>query len=273
LIGLVYSVKDPAGKGIAVYIAETLGLSRTSHPGAVEFFDGGDFILAGFNEDVIFFDFLDERLPAGVSEYIVLSRHSSKAGVKSYTVHHTGNYGGEALYGGRPRELGIASPRTAWRLLRLLKAHRDSYGRSEYEVSYEATHHGPTNLSKPLVFIEIGSTISEWSDPVNHRVVGDAVMGFLQGWIREECIPAIGIGGGHYPRKHTEIALSEPICYGHIMAKYALASLSREILDMMVERSSVKPVEVVVEKKGTRQEHRAVIEEYASMKGLRLRYI
>ncbi|ADV65203.1 D-aminoacyl-tRNA deacylase [Desulfurococcus mucosus] len=269
---LAYSVRDPAGRGIALYIAESLGLTSAKCPGAVECFRGDGFILAGFEEDVIYFDFLEDRLPSA-SEYIVLSRHSSEAGVKSYTVHHTGNFGGEAAYGGKPGELGVASPLTAWRLLRLLKTLRDSYGRSEYEVSYEATHHGPTSISKPLVFVEIGSTLGEWRDEVNHRVVGEAVARLLKEPGGDECNPAIGIGGGHYPRKHTELALSEPVCYGHIMAKYALGALSMDTLDKMVHRSAVKPSIIVVEKKGTRQEHRVLVEEYASNKGLTLRYI
>lgn len=272
MIGLVYSVGDPAGRGIASYIVEALKPHRTANPYAVEYYEGDGFVLAGFSEDVIYFDFLEERLPMA-SEYIVLSRHSSEAGVKSYTVHHTGNYGGDALYGGRPSELGIASPRTAWLLLRLLKTYRDTYSRNEYEVSYEATHHGPTGLSKPLVFIEIGSGLDEWGDRVNHAVVGDTVVEFLRGGIRDECNPVIGIGGGHYPRKHTELALTEPVCYGHIMAKYALEYLSRVVLDKMIERSVVKPVGVIVEKKGTRQEHRSLLEEYVSEKKLSLRYI
>ncbi|MCY0867997.1 MAG: D-aminoacyl-tRNA deacylase [Desulfurococcus sp.] len=272
MIGLVYSIRDPAGRGIAKHITESLNLHAVEKPGIPEYFEGNGFVLAGFEEDVIYFDFLEEKIPFA-SEYIVLSRHSSEAGVKSYTVHHTGNYGREALYGGKPMELGVASPVTAWRLLRLVKTHRDSYGRGEYYVGYEATHHGPTSLSKPVVFVEIGSTLDEWSDPVNHKVIGDAVMGFLLGWIKDDCRPVAGIGGGHYPRKHSEIALTQPVCYGHIMAKYSLENLSKQILKSMVERSIVKPEALVVEKKGTRLEHRALIEEFAAERGLQVEYI
>jgi len=275
VIGLVYSTRDPAGSGIASYIISALKPSTsTLCISAEECYRGENFVLAGFREDVIYFDFLDKKISLSVDFYIVLSRHSSEAGVKSYTVHATGNFSNEALYGGRPRELGIAHPVVAYRLLRGLKNISTRLNRVDYEVSYEATHHGPTSLSKPLVFIEIGSSYSEWVDPVNHAVIGSTLVEFLSEYPNlPECTVSIGIGGGHYPRKFTEIALSENTCFGHIMPKYALAYLDFEILDKMYTRTAVKPVQVVVEKKSTRREHRELVEKYSEMRKLPCKWI
>ncbi len=272
--GLVFSEKDPAGRGVAEYIVESLGLDKTSDcSGATRCFIGENFVLAGFTEDTIHFEFLDDRLPNRVDKYIVLSRHSSAKKVKSYTVHHTGNFGPEALYGGEPRRLSVASPPVSHKLLLLLRVKAEEHGRFEdYEVSYEATHHGPTSPSKPLNFIEIGSTIDEWKDPVNHRVLGEAIIEYLSD-PSHQCRVVAGIGGGHYPRKHTKKAFNDNYCYGHIMAKYALPYLSHEILDQMINRSVPSPDVIVVEKKGTRREHRSLIEEYADEKGLMIEYI
>ncbi len=272
--GLVFSEKDPAGRGIAEYLIGGLKPDNTEECiRASRCYKGGNYYLAGFTEDTIYFEFLDERLPGNVSGYIVLSRHSSAKRVKSYTVHHTGNYGPEAPYGGRPRSLSIAHPTVTHKLLLIMRRKAEEYGRiGEYEVSYEATHHGPTELGKPLNFIEIGSSIDEWTDPVNHRVIGEAIIEFLED-PGHECKVVAGLGGGHYPRKHTRKALEDNYCYGHIMAKYALPYLSMETLGMMVERSLPKPGVMVVEKKGTRREHRVIIEEFANKKGLGLEYI
>lgn len=232
-------------------------------------------MVAGFNSDVIYLDFLDDVLPGNITSYIVASRHSSEAGVKSYTVHFTGNYGPEALMGGRPRELGISHPQLAWYLLSKLNEAVDMYGRrGEYEVSYEATHHGPTNLGKPLVFIEVGSTLNEWADPINHEVVGYTICELLRKYPElPECVSVIGIGGGHYPRKHTEIALSTNLCYGHILPKYALVHLSQDVLDAMYSRTVKQPVKIIVEKKGTKQEHRKLIENFADRYSMKVEYI
>jgi len=274
LIGIAFSVKDPAGKGIADFIKNYYSLEKSDEcKNAVECYVGKNFYLVGFREDVIYFEFLDERIPENTKEYIILSRHSSTKGIKSYTVHHTGNFG-EALYGGRKRALAVANPITAHKLLKLLRNNCIDAGKdAEYEVSYEATHHGPTENDKPLCFIEIGSTLSEWKDPVNHKIVGQAVIELLED-PKHVCREiAIGIGGGHYPRKHTALAIQENICYGHIMAKYALSYLNDEMLSLMTERCMPKPRTIIVEKKGTRREHRETIEKYVEVENMIVRYI
>jgi len=273
LIGFAYSVTDPAGRGIALYLREYFGLDKCDFEvEAVECFVNKNFYLVGFSEDVIYFDFLDARTPSSTEYYIVLSRHSSAQGVKSYTVHHTGNMG-EALYGGKPGKLSIANPVVSHKILLLLRDKCEEFGREkEYEVRYEATHHGPTDVEKPLSFVEIGSSIDEWRDSVNHRVVGEAIVEFLEK-PAHECHVVAGIGGGHYPRKHSELAFTSNYCYGHIMAKHSLQHLSEAILKQMVERSAPKPAEIVVEKKSTRSEHRLLIEEFAKKTGISLKYV
>lgn len=277
MIGLVYSVNDPAGRGVADYLVKELGLRETrACNGSTRCFAGEFVLLAGFNEDVIYLDFLDRVLPGELHFYVVLSRHSSEAGIKSYTVHTPGNFSKQTLHGGRPRELGIAFPSVKWLLLRALdKLAADFAKKGEYEVSYEATHHGPTNLSKPIVFIEIGSTINEWTDPTNHAVLGEAVGYLLQTYPRiPECTPVIGIGGGHYARKHTEISIAENVCYGHIASKHSLDHLDIELLQAMVLRTKERVKGVIVEKKSTRREHRLLIEEFLKYTtGVFLRYV
>ncbi len=272
MYGIVYSVNDPAGSGVAKELLGILGLRECSLcRDAVSCYCGEDVVLAGFKEDVIYFEFLDHRL--SVDKYIVLSRHSSMAKVKSYTVHHTGNPGPEARYGGKPYSLAVASPPVTYKLLLLLRKYAIEYDRyGEYEVSYEATHHGPSEVGKPLTFIEIGSTIEEWSDRVNHLVLANAVAGFLEEG-EPECTPVIGVGGGHYPRKHTKLSFNTNTCYGHIFAKYTLQYLDRNILYKALYRSDPKPVKIVVEKKGTRREHRELINVFAREYSLDIEYI
>ncbi|WP_434731549.1 D-aminoacyl-tRNA deacylase [Thermogladius sp. KZ2Tp1] len=270
LIGIVYSVNDPAGAGAAARLVR-LGFRRAECR-AVECWSRPGVTVAGFDKDVIEFDFLDDAMPEA-EYFIVLSRHSSQAGVKSYTVHHTGNFGGEALYGGRPGELGIANPAVAFGLLRELVKRAGAMGRlDEYRVSYEATHHGPTSLKKPLTFVEIGSSQTEWADEVNHEILAESVAGLLESG-PAECRPAIGIGGGHYPWKHTEYSLREKVCFGHLLPKYAIEYLSAEVLEQMIGRTYGSVELIVVEKKSTRLEHRVMIESFADSKGLEVVYI
>ena len=34
----------------------------------------------------------------------------------------------------------------------------------DFQITIEATHHGPTHLKKPSIFVEIGTTESQWND-------------------------------------------------------------------------------------------------------------
>lgn len=271
MFSIVFSIGDPAGAGIARYLVKALSCKRCDM--FPECYDCGKMIIGGFEEDVLFFDFLDRYMPPETSFYVVASRHSSSAGVKSFTVHHTGNFGNEAPYGGRPRELGVSHPPVALALLRLLREYATLFNRSEYEVSYEATHHGPTSLLKPLIFIEIGSTREEWVDPINQMVVGETLREFSEMKSIRECFPVIGIGGGHYPRKHTETALSRDVCYGHIASKHVVDLLDEDMLNQMTSKSHVSIRGVLVEKKSLRKDQREFIAEYASRRGLVIEYL
>lgn len=271
MFSIVFSKRDPAGGGIARYLAKALSCNPCDM--FPECYDCGEIIIGGFEEDVLYFDFLDKLMPPEISFYIVASRHSSSAGVKSFTVHHTGNFGHEAPYGGKPRELGISHPRVALTLLRLLQKYATLFHRSEYQVGYEATHHGPTSLLKPLVFIEIGSSLEEWVDPINQMVVGEALREFAETENAKECFPVIGIGGGHYPRKHTETALTKDVCYGHIASKHVLDVLDEHMLSQMVSKSHISIRGIFVEKKSLRRDQREFIVKYASRHGLVIEYL
>lgn len=271
MIAIVYSKGDPAGTGSASFIVEQLKLNKCDLCKFGECYCGENVVVAGFDDDVLYFDFLDDRLPKLVDYYIVLSRHSSVEGVKSYTVHHTGNFG-EAKYGGKPRSLAVANPPVTHKLLALLKRIVDEEGVEGYDVCYEATHHGPTENSKPVTFLEIGSRYEEWIKPKNHYVVGTVVLELIENPVHV-CTPVIGIGGTHYSHKHTEAALTKNLCYGHIMPKYALNHLDEFSFNLMINRSSIKPVKVIVEKKSTRREHREFVAQQSLQHGVSVDYI
>lgn len=275
LIGIAYSIKDPAGSGVAEYIIKEIKPRNTQIcDGAETCLRGENFVLAGFREDVIYFDFLDYRILNDIDFYVVLSRHSSEAGVKSYTIHTTGNFSHEAPFGGRPRELGIAYPSVMWFLLRALHRLAIEHSRSEYEVSYESSHHGPTSLAKPITFVEIGSSVNEWIDKINYEILGDAILLLIKKYPSlPKCKPVIGIGGGHYPRKHTELALLEDICYGHIASKHVLSFLDEEMLRAMVSRTREYPEEIIIEKKSTRREQRELLESFSRTHNIGIRYV
>ena len=82
---------------------------------------------------------------------IVLSRHRSKSGDPTLTIHPTGNYG-DADFGGVPNSISMSYPKMMGALLRSLKSSAKETG---FKVSLEVTHHGPIS-DLPMLFIEIG---------------------------------------------------------------------------------------------------------------------
>ncbi|ABM80634.1 D-aminoacyl-tRNA deacylase [Hyperthermus butylicus] len=270
MLALIYSARDPAGSGTARIIRELLGGDRCSLPRAVEctLLSNGVY-LVGFDADSIFLDFLGEVLPANIEGYVVLSRHSG--GKPSLTVHHTGNPGPEAPYGGKPWSLAPAWPRTAAGLLRTYRRVAEEMGLTgEFQVTLEATHHGPTELEKPIVFIEIGSSEREWVRRDTQNAMAETVIRFMErDLVSVECSKvAIGIGDTHYPIKHTRNVLERGYCYSHIFSKHVLDNLTLELLEQALEKTRDKVDTVVLAKVPSRVKQLA--RSFAEKYGLQL---
>jgi len=83
---------------------------------------------------------------------IFISRHTSKTGKPSLTVHPIGNYK-EAQFGGKSKTLVQSSPKMMTHLLRLIKKNLQ-VTTLNYQVCFEVTHHGPY-LEIPTLFAEV----------------------------------------------------------------------------------------------------------------------
>jgi len=140
----------------------------------------------------------------------------------------TGNYRAAEL-GGASRTLAPAAPALMQATLRALARHCPA----GYRVSYEVTHHGPTDLVHPSFFVEIGSTEKEWNDPLAGRAVAEAVLSA----VFSDPVPLIGFGGTHYAARQTEIALTSRGAFGHIAHTREIAELDEAMIRAMMERS------------------------------------
>jgi D-aminoacyl-tRNA deacylase len=270
---LVYSVEDPAGSGAAHILAEILGAEKAACPRSVEcrILPNGT-LLAGYSGSQVEFEFLDETPDPRANAIIVLSRHSSTSGRPTLTTHHTGNPTGEALLGGDPATLAWSAPPLNRLLLRLYREEAKKRGLlGRYELSLEATHHGPTRNSKPLVFIEIGSTPEDWNDRKAQEAMAMAVARALESRL-PECEPAAGFGGTHYPIKFTRIHLDGDYCLGHIIPKYAFnKGVSRDVIKQAILKTwPRKPLTALIEKKSLKGEHKRLVGEVMAEMGVNI---
>jgi D-aminoacyl-tRNA deacylase len=194
-------------------------------------------------------------------DYIVVaSRHSSRSGKPSLTVHPTGNFG-KAMYGGRPRELQwiVANPMRDVYLELLRDPPRG------YDISMEATHHSPTQFETPMFFAELGSSKRQWRDESIARYLTEAIVDGIRA--RGEAPVAIGFGGGHYCP--TFSVLERETAFGHIAAKHSLDLLTPELIGQMVEKTK-EGVERAIFDKGLKGHQRKKVE--VALKKLGLEY-
>lgn len=179
-------------------------------------------ILVEIEGPSIFDDQLDADLRGWglpIRDVWFLSKHAAASGTPSFTVHPIGNPG-EAKFGGKPGTFSPAAPRDMGALLRRLRVHATA-ANLPHQVTYEATHHGP-HLSFPALFVEIGSEDAWYRDEAGGRVVAQAVQDVLTGIGRSRGPVWLGVGGGHYAPRATDIARSGEADFGHLLPNHAL---------------------------------------------------
>lgn len=194
-------------------------------------------------------------LPVDAEEVIFASRHVSKTGRPTLTAHVPGD---PLKY-----DLAIASPPTVKAALCELRRARDQLG-LPYDVSLEATHHGPTGLNVPVTFVEIGSSPQQWRDPKAGEAVARALM--VAAGKPAEARPAIGFGGIHYARRHTEVALRTDVGIGHIFPKYL--SFDEKLIARALARTRGDSILFALDWKGLRGESRERIRAIATKLGI-----
>jgi D-aminoacyl-tRNA deacylase len=184
---------------------------------------------------------------------VFASRHAGDTG-PLLTAHHTGNFG-PAEYGGRTGEFARACPNAQAHVLDALM----EYAPPRYDIGMECTHHGPTDVGAPSMFVELGSGEPEWDDPDGVRAVARAIL-VLRGVAPERDRQVVGFGGGHYVPRFERVVSKTDWAVGHIGADWALSAmgdLNRDVLTQAFERSGA--THALIE--GDRPELRTVIDD------------
>ncbi|PSQ41506.1 hypothetical protein BRD14_06260 [Halobacteriales archaeon SW_5_68_122] len=156
------------------------------------------------------FDDLHLRLDGAAAAFdepdllVFASRHSGETG-PLLTAHATGNFG-PAEYGGGEGSLARAAPNA----LRAVRRSFEEHAPEDYDSGIECTHHGPSAVGCPSLFVELGSDENEWTDPAGAEAVARSILA-LRGVDPTDYRTVVGFGGGHYAprfdRSGTEFAL------------------------------------------------------------------
>jgi D-aminoacyl-tRNA deacylase len=232
-VTIVFSTLDRASQNIKKNILFLRKWTPVGSDGDFAVFEDKDFRIVEIAHPLIFQDGLDKKLSKSgypASLIIFASRHKSKDMRAILTVHSTGN-ANEAKFGGTPKKLSQAAPKAARSLIRSLKTLTEI---EEYEVTLECTHHGPSDLDVPSVFIEIGSNEEQWLDEVAGRIVAHAILLLKD----DGSSIAVGFGGTHYAPRQTSLILSSDITFGHIFPTYSLNDIDESMIRQAFTRSN-----------------------------------
>jgi len=175
---------------------------------------------------------------------VFASRHAGETGAL-LTAHHTGNFG-VAEFGGDDGALARACPGAHRRVLAALADHAPE----GYDVGIECTHHGPTDVGTPSMFVELGSGEAQWDDPAGARAVARAILDLRgvgadlpvegaavreptdrdsDGATEEDPVDRrhlVGLGGGHYAPRFERVARETDWAVGHVAADWCLDDMA-----------------------------------------------
>jgi D-aminoacyl-tRNA deacylase len=248
---IISSQRDIAAQNIAQELIQTRNFQSVSGSSDV-LLQNGDIFLKHVDTDSVYTDDLGVDFKPEV--VIFASRHRSESGEPSLTVHWTGNPTSRADLGGNPKSLSFTDPpRLRAALLALDEACEAR--QLNYAVTMEATHHGPTELGVPTLFVEIGSGEEQWKDRQAASAVSEAI--WVAATSPNQGKVAVGFGGGHYSNKHCNGIRKDGYAFSHILSKYFFEEYDEEIIHMAFERTRGECRTAVIDWKGVRGPDRA----------------
>lgn len=253
---IVASEEDPAGLNIAHELLKMLDMKPVKNGEGSKLFERNNTKLALIKENLIFSEDLDDLFSPDA--YIFLSRHKADNGMKCLTAHYTGNLDNSNEYGGRPLEIAYANPTLLKNYMLYLWELRDSV--PDYQIVLEPVHHGPSSLSRPALFVEVGPSEAEWQDQVACRTIAMSVKSLVTSELRRWEKVAIGFGGTHYSNKFTDFIINSEYALGPVAPKYHLSHIDNLMVKQMVEKSTEPVGYAAVDWKGLGPEKSRILE-------------
>jgi D-aminoacyl-tRNA deacylase len=189
---------------------------------------------------------------------IFASRHRSETARPAFLVHTTGNWSNDADFGGEPQELSKTSALLYKAgLISLIEVELPPL-LTNFSIDIEVTHHGPTSLEKPLIFMEIGSSKNEWKIDKAGILLTNAIISTIDKYSKFKKkgtqLIGLGFGGTHYAPNFHRIIRNTSIAVSFICPKYYIQGLNKDLIKKMIENTLEKIDFFIVDWKGTNSE-------------------
>ncbi len=250
---IIVSTQDKAGMNIKKSLIGLHGFAETT-----ENFHGQPVLskegikLYTTDSDTIHSEGIDTEIEG---DWIIFAtKHQSAAGTKSFSVHVPGNWE-KAEAGGSERKICTALPAVMKEAINKIQ---NMYADDEFMVTMESTHHGPF-ISKPCMFIEIGSSENEWEREDAGEIIANVVNYIVINPIHKFKSVAV-LGGGHYNQVATKLMLNTDWAVGHICPKFMLDKIDAEMLKQITEKNGERFEMIVLDWKGLGTEKQRIVD-------------
>jgi len=208
------------------------------------------------NDQLIFLNDLE----LGASELnpdllIFASRHRSKTARPAFLVHTTGNWSRDTEFGGKPQDLSKSSALLHKAGFISLIEQKFPPQLIDFSLDIEVTHHGPTILDKPLIFMELGSSEVEWkihdAGVILTNAIINTIFKFLE--FKKEGSQKIGLGfgGTHYAQNFHRLIRNKNIAMSFICPKYYIQGLDKALIEKMINNTLENVDYFIIDWKGT----------------------
>ena len=242
--------------GAIWYENPLLILENSSFEGKNDKFLNENQIFLGLTTEPLIFL---EKLKVGGTNFtpdliIFASRHTSMTARPAFLVHTTGNWSNKADFGGKPQDLSKTSALLHKAGIESLREQIKKFN-SSVSLDCEVTHHGPTMLKVPLIFMELGSSNQEWLIKEAGELVANAIVNATFKYLdfRERITQQVGLGfgGTHYAPNFNRLITNNNIALSFICPKYYIQELNENLIRMMIDNTLEKIDYFVVDWKGT----------------------
>jgi len=232
-IAIISSVKDPASVNIKENLINNFNKleEQFDNNNIYEFKDNNKIKLYTIDSELIFTDDLDKKIDADL--FVFISKHRAQEGRASLTCHAIGNFG-KADKGGKEKTLCTSHSI----FLKNIFIELNNNVQAPYEVTLEATHHGPF-LEKPVLFVELGSSEKYWGDKNGGNIIAKSLINVFNK-DEDDYESTFVIGGSHYNHVANKAMLKSNLAVGHICAKYNLENLDESLIKQAMEKCQAK---------------------------------
>jgi len=231
---IIASKKDKAGINITTQLSQ---------------FSRENFNFYLIEDELIYTENLDLEKINKYDFIIFASKHKSEKNEKTLSIHAPGNWRSAEL-GGEREKVSKTSAQFQKQLFEILNKNVNASGLdAKYKVTLECTHHGPL-IDKPCVFIEIGSTQTEWEDRRAGFILAKTILETIQNFqLNPYNEVAIGIGGPHYCPNFNKLQLKSNVAISHVIPNYAFP-LTEEMIKEAINKTEEEIDFAVLDWKG-----------------------